>query len=76
VPAPTGFSHEARRNGDVVITHHGRVAAVLRGTKAATFLVDVADGDADDAQELMARLTGNYRRGNERMARDHPRNRR
>ena len=28
-----------------------------------------------DAQELMARLTGNYRRGNERTARQHPRNR-
>jgi hypothetical protein len=24
----------------------------------------------------MARVTGNYRRGNERVARDHPRNRR
>jgi hypothetical protein len=25
-------------------------------------------------QELMARLTGNYKRGNERVARTHPRN--
>jgi hypothetical protein len=29
-----------------------------------------------DEQELMARVTGNYRRGNERASRDHPRNRR
>ena len=72
MPPPTGFAFEARRNGDVVITHHGRVATVLRGRKAATFLTDIAD---DDPQELMARLTGNYRRGNERLSRDHPRNR-
>ena len=31
--------------------------------------------DDRDPQELMARLTGNYRRGNERQARNHPRNR-
>ena len=68
-----GSRYEARGNGDVVITHHGRVATILRGRKAATFLTDVTD---DHPQELMARVTGNYRRGNERTSRDHPRNRR
>lgn len=28
----------------------------------------------DDPQQLMARITGNYRRGNERTAKIHPRN--
>ncbi|MCJ7726205.1 MAG: hypothetical protein MUP76_07445 [Acidimicrobiia bacterium] len=60
---PTGFSYVERKNGEVEISHHGRVAAVLRGGKAAGFLADVED--ADD-QELMARITGNYKRGNER----------
>jgi hypothetical protein len=70
VPAPEGFAYESR-GGDVVITHHGRRATVLRGAAAARFLADVED---DDAQELMARITGNYRRGNERTAKNHPRN--
>lgn len=61
------------RGGEVVISHHGVRATVLRGARAADFLVDVR---AQDPQELMARLTGNYRRGNERTARNHPRNRR
>lgn len=61
------------RGGEVVISHHGRVATTLRGRRAADFLEDVED---EDAQELMARLTGNYRHGNERRARNHPRNRR
>ena len=62
-----------RKNGDVVITHHGRIAATLRGRKAKEF---IEDADEAQDQELMARLTGNYRRGNEREARNHPRNRR
>ncbi|WP_241236967.1 hypothetical protein [Georgenia faecalis] len=56
----------------MVISHHGRPATTLRGERASAFLRDV---EADDPQELMARLTGNYRRGNERQARHHPRNR-
>ncbi len=72
MPGPEGFDYESR-GGEVVITHHGRRATVLRGTAAARFLADVEDGA--DEQKLMARVTGNYRRGNERTARDHPRNR-
>jgi hypothetical protein len=71
VPAPEGFAYEVR-GGEVVVSHHGRRATVLRGGTAARFLADVEDGD--DAQELMARVTGNYRRGNERTGKNHPRN--
>jgi hypothetical protein len=62
MPRPTGFAWKRRKNGDVVITHHGRSATVLRGRKAAKFLAEV---DSVDDQALMARLTGNYKRGNE-----------
>jgi len=70
---PDGFTWMRRKNGNVVISHHGRAATTLRGTKAGDFVDDASDGDD---QELMARLTGNYRRGNERQARSHPRNHR
>lgn len=68
---PEGFAFE-QRGEDVVVTHHGRPATVLRGRRAAEFLEDV---ERTDPQEVMARVTGNYRRGNERQARQHPRNR-
>jgi hypothetical protein len=74
MPAPEGFAYEVNRDGSVVISHHGRRATVLRGGRAAAFLVEI-EGEGGDEQELMARVTGNYRRGNERTARDHPRNR-
>ncbi|MGB4137236.1 MAG: hypothetical protein WA971_11780 [Microbacterium sp.] len=70
MPAPDGFSY-AVRGDEVVIAHHGRTATVLRGARAAEFLDRV---EREDAQLLMARMTGNYRRGNERVARQHPRN--
>lgn len=68
---PTGFEYRTRSNGDVVILHRARPATTLRGAAAARFLDDVED---NDPQELMARLTGNYRHGNERSAKQHPRN--
>lgn len=60
---PSGFSYTKRKNGEVVITHHGRQAAVLREASATRFLARV---NADNEQDLMARVTGNYKRGNER----------
>jgi len=68
---PEGFTY-AVRGDDLVISHRGGSATVLRGRRARDFLEDV---ETQDPQELMARLTGNYRRGNERQARNHPRNR-
>ncbi|SIN12615.1 hypothetical protein [Micromonospora cremea] len=65
------FDWVERADGAVVITHHGRVATTLRGGRAAEFLAEVDD----DPQLVMARWTGNYRRGNERTAKQHPRNR-
>lgn len=68
--APSGFEF-AVRGDDVVIRHQGITATVLRGARASEFLDQVA---RSDPQLLMARLTGDYRRGNERTARRHPRN--
>ncbi len=62
MPAPEGFSYE-RRGSEVAIFHHGRRAASLRGDAAAKFLRKLESGDP---QQLMARATGNYKRGNER----------
>ncbi|MEV4200458.1 hypothetical protein [Micromonospora globbae] len=68
--AAQGFRYTERADGSVLITHHGQVAATLRGGRAARFLAEVDE----DPQLVMARWTGNYRRGNERTARRHPRN--
>lgn len=68
------FSFKRYKTGEVVIFHHGKRATTLRGAAAADFLAQLASADADAAQALMARVTGNYKRGNERLAARHPRN--
>ncbi len=70
-----GFTFRARKNGEVEILHRGRRATTLRGTVAGDFLATAATGDAAELQQVMARLTGNFKRGNERTAAGHPRNR-
>ncbi|MCX9157701.1 hypothetical protein OPU71_16365 [Niveibacterium sp. 24ML] len=72
--AELGFSYRARKDGSVEILHHGRSAATLRKADARAFLAKAAAGDAAKMQQLMARITGNYRRGNEGCAAQHPRN--
>lgn len=68
---PTGFAYDVR-GAEVRITHNGKHATTLRGASAHRFLAEVEDGDP---QQVMARVTGNYNRGNERTAKQHPRNR-
>jgi succinylglutamate desuccinylase len=69
-----GFTYRAFKNGHVEVRHHGVLATTLRGSAAEKFLSTASDG-GPKAQQLMARLTGNYKRGNEAHAKGHPRNR-
>lgn len=75
-PTPDlGFTFRARKRGVVEVLHRGRLAATLRGCDAEAFLSEARAAEPADARQLMARLTGNYKRGNERLASRHPRNR-
>jgi hypothetical protein len=60
---PSGFTYEHRKSGEIVIRHHGKPAATLRGRAASKFLSDIT---RLPEQQVMARVTGNYKRGNER----------
>ena len=70
-----GFTFKKRR-GEYQIFHKGEKAMTLRGHRASKFNYEVEFGDFDSQQQAMARLTGNYKHGNERVAKNHPRNRR
>jgi hypothetical protein len=70
-----GFRHRTAKGGEVFIHHRGRLATTLRAAAAEAFLTEIDGASFAEQQQLMARLTGNYRRGNERTAKNHPRNR-
>lgn len=62
-----GFSYR-ERGSDIVILRDNGPVTVLRGRQAEKFRHSVARLDEHGAQQLMARATGNYKRGNERQA--------
>jgi hypothetical protein len=72
--ADLGFAWRPAKDGAVTIVRNGRMVTVLRGAAAGDFLAEVQGAARGAAQQLMARVTGNYRRGNERTAARHPRN--
>jgi hypothetical protein len=69
-----GFSYRQSKNGDVSIDRRGRSVTTLRGKAAIDFIDEVEGLESNEQQQLMARATGNYKRGNERLALQHPRN--
>jgi hypothetical protein len=75
VSGDLGFTFRATKKGEVFVHHRGKLATTLRGEAAADFLADIDGADVDAQQQIMARVTGSYRRGNERLAKSHPRNR-
>jgi len=70
-----GFRCRAAKGGEVFIHHRGRLATTLRAAAAEAFMQEIDGASFAEQQQLMARVTGNYRRGNERLAKNHPRNR-
>lgn len=71
-----GFSYCQNKNGDVSIERQGRSVTTLRARAALDFIDEIEGLDTSEQQQLMARVTGNYKRGNERLASEHPRNQR
>lgn len=66
--AETPFSYRSTKNGLVQIAYKGRVVTTLSGAEAAKFFSRIASGDSDAAQLIMAKATGHFKHGNERMS--------
>ena len=62
------FSFHARADGTIVIQYHAAPVTLLRGKAADRFSARIAGADPQAAQQLMARATGQFKRGNERTA--------
>jgi hypothetical protein len=72
--ADLGFSYRTTRSGGLDISRDGRVVTRLHGKSADKAIARLESASFEAQQQLLARLTGNYRRGNERQARSHERN--
>ena len=60
------FAYKATKDGRVLIRWKGRQIVTLSGVEAARFVEQAAGQDDEGLQLLMARFTGNFKRGNEK----------
>ncbi|NMD27359.1 MAG: hypothetical protein GYA81_05265, partial [Chloroflexi bacterium] len=60
------FSYQVIKENRVFIFWKGKQVKVLKGKSAQLMLDKIAGLDAKGEQLLLAKLTGNFRRGNER----------
>lgn len=65
---PEGYTFQATQSGMVTIWHHGRRAIQLGKKDAIKFLAFCESATSEEQQHRMARLTGNYKRGNEKKS--------
>ena len=63
-----GFTFRSTAKGAVHISRDGREVVILRAKAASQFLAKAEGASMDAVQQLCARVTGNYKRGNETTA--------
>ena len=63
-----GFGYKNLKSGDVLIDRNGKMVTTLRGKKAVSFTAKMDELDFSGQQQMMARITGNYKRGNEKSS--------
>ena len=63
------FSYQMSKDGTVRIFRSNRLATTLRGQEAARFLSKIASVEEKSAQLIMAKITGQFKFGNEKERR-------
>lgn len=60
------FEHRVTKDGSVRISYGGRVVTTVAGEQARRLVTALATADQRATQLLLAKATGNFKRGNER----------
>lgn len=64
-----GFAYTVNKAGELYILRDGRTVSILRGSRASKAILQLTELPFSGQQQLLARLSDNYRRGNEKHAR-------
>ncbi|MEO1286229.1 MAG: hypothetical protein AAFV93_00570 [Chloroflexota bacterium] len=60
------FDYQITKDNRVLLYYHNKHIKTLSGKQAKKFIAEIDMLDWHDAQLLMAKVTGNFKRGNER----------
>ena len=61
------FSYKEGKEDKVFIQWHGKQVKILKGKEARKFIAKITGLEPKEAQLVMAKATGNFKRGNERI---------
>ena len=60
------FSYKITKDNKVFLYWHGKQVSMLRGKESERFIAKVNNAYTKEAQLIMAKITGNFKRGNEK----------
>ncbi len=60
------FSYRISKDNKVFISWNGRTVTTLSNDKAKKFIEAISGTSGEEAQLIMAKATGNFKRGNEK----------
>ncbi len=69
LPGDLDFTFKVTKSKNVLISRIGKLVTTLRGLKALSFDEKLNSASSSKQQQLMVRITGSYKRGNERQRR-------
>lgn len=61
------FTHHVTKDKKVMISYCGKHVVTLSGKKALTFIANTDGLSGKELQLALAKVTGNFKRGNERL---------
>ena len=62
------FSYKLGKEGKVLIYHYDKQIKVISGKKSKSLIEKLEWSNEDEEQMVLAKITGNFKRGNERKA--------
>jgi len=62
------FSYSISKDNKVFISYEGKQVTTLNGKNAEKFIAKIDGAVGKDTQLIMAKVTGNFKRGNEKIA--------
>ncbi len=60
------FSYKITKDNKIFIYWNGKQVSILKGKESERFLLKIQDKDIKEVQLIMAKITGNFKRGNEK----------
>ena len=61
------FTYRTTKDKKVFVSYEGRQVTALSGKKAEDFITKIQFAKGKEAQLIMAKTTGNFKRGNEKL---------